>query len=141
MFNFKFPFFFKASGLLALPGVLFLSASLASAQPSVSNPLPVNEQAPLSPLMFVYSAELDDYFYSLKIDEIESAIHLHGYDDLQTASKIDILGYVESTAQTNTQLLRRMFKGFPHYSHYYTADEAEFESALANGYRFESNEG
>ncbi|MFY0567481.1 hypothetical protein ACN28E_27160 [Archangium lansingense] len=100
---------------------------------------PLREKPPLRALKYVYSAESNDYFYSINPQDIESAIYIHGYDDLP--GLIGTVGYVEATQQTNTLPLRRFYKFVPETDHFYTISSDEANLVLSWGWVDEGIEG
>ncbi len=116
--------------------------------------LALNEKPVLAPLMYVYDAQTEDYFYSTSWDEIDLFME-NGYDDLPTPEKIGIAGYLDKTSQTNTipflttteHILSKWVPGSkPLYrltytniftgelTYFYTTFEQEVLTHLARGY-------
>ena len=125
--------FIKKEWLSSLFGLgLFWVGATALAEP-------LQEKPPLRALKYVYSAESNDYFYSIKPQDIDSAINIHGYDDLP--GLIGTVGYVEATQQTNTLPLRRFYKGAPQTDHFYTISSADANLVLSSGWVDEGIEG
>lgn len=132
----------KGQRIAGLGAFLFLTSLVANA-------VPLNEKSPLRPLYFVYSAESNDYFYSINRNDIDSAIYNYGYDDLP--SQIGIVGYVEALHRTHTAPLKRFYKGAPQNDHFYTTDwvepgttppeRLESEIVLDCGWAYEGVEG
>lgn len=124
---------FAKAKRLAGVGVCLLSASFTA------DAVPLVEKAPLRPLYYVYSAESNDYFYSINKQDIESAIYNYGYDDLP--GKTGIVGYVEAVRSTHTSPLMRFYKDQPETDHFYTTDLGERNTVLSLGWTEEGVEG
>lgn len=117
---------------LSLLGLALLSGGMAHAEP-------LREKPPLRALEYVYSAETNDYFYSIDASQIEAAIYAHGYDDLP--GLVGTIGYVEPNLETMTAELRRFYKWQPETDHFYTIDPDEMAQVRNLGWADEGIEG
>lgn len=104
-----------------------------------TTPVPLKVKSPLRALYYVYSAESNDYFYSINKNDINAAIQYYGYDDLP--GQIGTIGYVEALHRTHTLPLQRFYKGQPETDHFYTTDQSEVDYVIAHGWNFEGGEG
>lgn len=118
---------------LVLLGALMASASF------IAEAVPLKEKSPLRALYYVYSAESNDYFYSINKADIDAAIYVYGYDDLP--GQVGVVGYVEALHRTHTLPLQRFYKGPPETDHFYTTDQGEANYVIGRGWRFEGGEG
>ena len=124
--------------MLTKTKLLAIASTLATIS-FVAGAVPLNEKSPLRALYYVYSAESNDYFYSINYDDIQSAIHVHGYNDLP--GLIGTIGYVEAVLSTHTAELMRFYKWLPETDHFYTTDQSEADLVRSWGWNYEGIEG